>query len=224
MSFIILASVYLPNFMLNIKPSFTMFTDILLQAGASYKSLDPDEILFKEGTLCNFYYQLIDGNIKWVNISEDGKEFIQYVVNENECLGEIALFDDNFYAATAVAMTPCTVLRLHKDSFLKLLPLYPELHFFVSKLMAQRLRFKVVSSKELAMYPPEHRIVSLLNYMMKYSHKTICTRCHKVGLTRQQIADMTGLRVETVIRAMRHLHDIGKLTIEKGKVYCGNLI
>ncbi|MDR0794354.1 MAG: Crp/Fnr family transcriptional regulator [Chitinophagaceae bacterium] len=201
-----------------------MLTDILLQAGASYKTLDPDEILFKEGTLCNFYYQLIDGNIKWVNISEDGKEFIQYVVNENECVGEVALFDDHLYAATAIAMTPCTVLRLHKDSFMKLLPLYPELHLFISKLMAQRLRFKLVSSKELAMYPPEHRIVSLLDYMMKNSRKNICSKCRKVGLTRQQIADMTGLRVETVIRAMRHLHDIGKLTIEKGKVYCGNLI
>jgi CRP-like cAMP-binding protein len=30
---------------------------------------------------------------------------------------------------------------------------------------------------------------------------------------------MTGLRVETVIRAMRQLHDKGELHIEKGKVY-----
>jgi len=31
---------------------------------------------------------------------------------------------------------------------------------------------------------------------------------------------MTGLRVETVIRAIRHLHDKGTVRIEKGKVYC----
>ncbi|WP_081201581.1 hypothetical protein [Niastella yeongjuensis] len=30
---------------------------------------------------------------------------------------------------------------------------------------------------------------------------------------------MTGLRVETVIRVMRHLHNKGELLIEKGKVY-----
>jgi hypothetical protein len=30
---------------------------------------------------------------------------------------------------------------------------------------------------------------------------------------------MTGLRVETVIRAIRQMHDSGKLLIERGKVY-----
>jgi CRP-like cAMP-binding protein len=41
-----------------------------------------------------------------------------------------------------------------------------------------------------------------------------------VELTRQQIADMTGLRVETVIRSIRHMQDKGALVIDKGKVYC----
>jgi CRP/FNR family cyclic AMP-dependent transcriptional regulator len=31
---------------------------------------------------------------------------------------------------------------------------------------------------------------------------------------------MTGLRVETVIRSIRLMHEKGKLLIEKGKVYC----
>ena len=43
--------------------------------------------------------------------------------------------------------------------------------------------------------------------------------CNQLKLTRQQIADMTGLRVETVIRAMRNMHEKGELTIEKGKVF-----
>jgi len=38
-------------------------------------------------------------------------------------------------------------------------------------------------------------------------------------LTRQQIADMTALRVETVIRIMRIMHDKEEIRIEKGKVY-----
>jgi CRP-like cAMP-binding protein len=40
-----------------------------------------------------------------------------------------------------------------------------------------------------------------------------------VQLTRQQIADITGLRVETVIRSIRQLYENGKLAIAKGKVY-----
>ena len=37
--------------------------------------------------------------------------------------------------------------------------------------------------------------------------------------TRQQIANMTGLRVETVIRTIRHLNEIGSLDIVNGKVF-----
>ncbi len=44
-----------------------------------------------------------------------------------------------------------------------------------------------------------------------------CNGKIKIDLTRQQIANMTGLRVETVIRTIRSLHDTGQLTIERGK-------
>jgi CRP/FNR family cyclic AMP-dependent transcriptional regulator len=35
---------------------------------------------------------------------------------------------------------------------------------------------------------------------------------------------MTGLRVETVIRTMRLMHEKGELVISKGKVYCKDMI
>jgi CRP-like cAMP-binding protein len=41
----------------------------------------------------------------------------------------------------------------------------------------------------------------------------------KVELSRQRIADMVGLRVETVIRAMKQLEQKGLISIQKGKVY-----
>jgi hypothetical protein len=43
-------------------------------------------------------------------------------------------------------------------------------------------------------------------------------------LTRQQIADLTGLRVETVIRVIRNLHLTDKLTIKHGKIFMQNAI
>ncbi|MFT3946347.1 MAG: helix-turn-helix domain-containing protein [Agriterribacter sp.] len=84
--------------------------------------------------------------------------------------------------------------------------------------MSERLRFKFILVKELAHHDPEKSINTLLTYLKK-NKKNVCTICNKVKLTRQQIANMTGLRVETVIRTMRHLHDKGELVIDKGKVY-----
>ena len=77
--------------------------------------------------------------------------------------------------------------------------------------------------KSFATHCPENRIATLLNYL-KTEHKNFCGNCNQLDLTRQQIADMTGLRVETVIRTMRNMHDKGELVIAKGKVYCSNKI
>lgn len=193
--------------------------DTLLAWGAVYKKVSPEETVFREGTVGHFYYQLESGSVRWVNITDDGREFIQNMIQPGDCFGEFPLFDDNLYAASAIANKESVVLRLHKRTFLQLLKEYPEIHFAFSRLLTQQLRFKFLSLKELACCDPEHRIVTLLSYF-KESRKNICEDCNRVDLTRQQIADMTGMRVETVIRAIKNLQFKGSLVIEKGKVYC----
>lgn len=193
--------------------------DLLLAWGATYKKLDQAEIIFKEGTSCQFYMQLISGSVKWFNIDEEGKEYIQTIIEPGECFGEIPLFDGGPYAATAIAEEPTMIIRLSKNSFLQLIRDNPDIHFSFTKLLAKRVRFKFLLLKSLALQAPEARISTLLNYLKK-ENKNFCPECNQLNLTRQQIADMTGLRVETVIRTIRSMHEKGILTIDKGKVYC----
>lgn len=193
--------------------------DTLLALGAAYKKVKAGEIIFHEGGDCNFYHQLISGSVRWSNIDEDGNEFIQNMIEPGECFGEMPLFDDEPFAATSIADIDSVIMRLHKSSFLQLLIERPDIHFAFTRMMSQRIRFKFLLLRELANHDPEKSITTLLNYL-KRNRKHVCEKCNKVMLTRQQIANMTGLRVETVIRAIRHLHDKGSLVIEKGKVFC----
>ena len=85
--------------------------------------------------------------------------------------------------------------------------------------MTERLRQKFTILKDIASQSPERQIFTIL-LQYKKEHGQIENEKLKIQLTRQEIADMTGLRVETVIRAMRHLHDKGTVRIEKGKVFC----
>ncbi len=192
--------------------------DILLTLGASYKKVPAGEVIFNEGAVCCFYHQLVSGSVRWINIDDEGNEFIQNIIESGECFGEIPLFDDGPYAASAIANTDSVIIRLHRSLFHQLMMDRPDIHFAFSKMMSERLRFKFMLLKELAHHDPENSVSTLLNYL-KQNKKSICTKCNKVNLTRQQIANMTGLRVETVIRTMRHLHDKGELKIERGKVY-----
>lgn len=193
-------------------------TEKLLALGATYKKVVANETIYEEGAECHYYYQLISGSVRWVNISDDGKEFVHDMIEPGECFGEFPLFDEAPYAASAIANNDSEILRLHKDRFQQLLKDDPSIHFAFSKLLVERLRFRFLLSKDLAGNKPEEKICSLLTYFKSHK-KYFCPKCNLVQLTRQQIADMTGLRVETVIRSIRHLKETGKLQIQKGKVY-----
>ncbi|MEI6586606.1 MAG: Crp/Fnr family transcriptional regulator [Sediminibacterium sp.] len=197
-----------------------MIIDIntLLAWGAVYKKVSPGELIFSEGAECSYYNQLVSGTVRWVNIDEEGKEYIQTIIEPGECFGEIPLFDDGVYAASAIADEEVVLIRLRKITFLQLIKENYEIHFAFTKLLAKRVRFKFLILKSIAYHAPEVRIAALLNYLKK-ENKNFCSNCNQLKLTRQQIADMTGLRVETVIRSMRNMHHKGEIVIERGKVF-----
>ena len=167
--------------------------DTLLAWGAAYKKLEAGEMIFREGAQSNFYYQLVSGRVRWVNINDEGKEFLQIIIQPGECFGELPLFDEKPYAATAIADTDAVIIRLHRTTFLQLIKETPEIHFSFSKLLSQRLRFKFFLLKEMANHNPEHSISTLLSYFKEHK-KNICSKCNMVKLTRQQLPADAGIK------------------------------
>ncbi len=197
--------------------------NLLLAWGATYKKVNSNETIFREGDACSYYYQLVSGSVRWLNIDEEGRECIHAISEPGESFGEFPLFDDGPYAATAIANTECVIIRLYKPSFMELINENSEILLAFTKLFTKRLRFKYSLLKSMASNSPEIRIANLINHL-KTENKSFCPDCDQLKLTRQQIAGMTGLRVETVIRTMRHMHDKGELSISRGKVFCKDMI
>lgn len=193
-------------------------SDILITWGAVYRRYKKGEIIFKEDGIALFYHQLEEGHVKMVNCNDQGKEFIQGMFDAGESFGEPPLFCDATYPASAIAETDCTVLRLRKESFLEILREDAQALMEFTRTLCKRLQLKAIVSRELACYEPEHRIETLLE-MMRNKYEVQSNNLVKVPYTRQQIADMTGLRVETVIRTIRAMEQKGTLTIEAGKVF-----
>jgi len=193
--------------------------DLLLAWGATFHNLEKGQVLFCEDDPAHFYYQVVEGRIKMCNCNEDGKEFIQGMFEAGESFGEPPLFDGGIYPASAEADEASVVIRLRKENFLQLLKENFDIHFSFTQNLARRLRFKSLISKEISSYGPMHRVSTLLQEYKK-SKAVTDDELLKIELTRQQIADMTGLRVETVIRSIRELERNGHLKIERGKVYC----
>lgn len=197
--------------------------NLLLAWGAVYKKIKAGETIFNEGQLCNYYFQVVEGSVSWLNIDEDGRECIHAIIGAGESFGEFPLFDDGPYQSDATANSETTLIRLYKPAFLNLLKENPDILFQLTRLLGKRLRYKFSLIQSMSTSSPEVRVANLLN-QMKTEHKNFCPDCGQLTLTRQQIAGMTGLRVETVIRTIRNMHSRGDLDIARGNVFCKDMI
>jgi CRP-like cAMP-binding protein len=191
--------------------------DIALRYGASVLSLKKDDILFHEGDTANFFYQVEEGAIKMVTYSLDGKEFIQGLFYQGDCFGEPPLFCNFKYPGSAVTLIESKILRIPKDRFLDLLKDNFDIHLQLDRILCERLRYKNMILSEISFYDPEHRILSLLGYLK--SKAPASDQLFQVPLTRQQLADMSGMRVETVIRTIKRMEETGKLQIQDHKIF-----
>ena len=199
--------------------TFLIDPQLLLESGAAFKEYRKDEYVFREGQRPRFYHQVHQGRVKMCNNSEEGREFIQGFFGPGQSFGEPPLFLKITYPSSAVATENCVILRLQMESLWQLLKNNFEVHYRITSRLAQRLVHKNNILKEISCHTPEHRILSILNTYKKEHEPAPGDRKIKIDFTRQEIACMSGLRVETVIRAMRQLHNDQVIVIEKGKVY-----
>lgn len=192
----------------------------LLNSGAVLKKYKRGEFLFQEGSIARYYYQVHLGEIKMNNYNQEGKEYIQGIFAKEKSFGEPPLFADFKYPANAEAIVDSEVWQLPKEKFLKLLEENPDIHHKFTSTLALRLYYKAIMVSEISTQEPEHRILRILDYFKKNSNlSTTESNTYKVELTRQQLADLTGLRVETVIRSIKKLEQKGELFIKDRKVY-----
>ncbi|MEP2024488.1 cyclic nucleotide-binding domain-containing protein, partial [Reichenbachiella sp.] len=93
-------------------------SSILLKAGAKKVQLDKGEWVFRQGDHALFYFQVLKGQIKMSNFSDQGQEFVQGLFSDGQSFGEPPLFVDVTYPASALATTHCELLKLGKDKFM----------------------------------------------------------------------------------------------------------
>lgn len=192
--------------------------DLLLHYGAESQFYSCDQIIFQEGKSANYYYQIKTGTVKLANFFEDRKEFIHGFPYEGLCFGESYLFTNHTYAMSAVAVKSSEILQLPREAFLQLLLEHPELALRVNQFTAERLHFRYIIASFLGISDPEIKITQLFNHL-KAHFKAEGQHSFLIPYTRQQIADLIGLRVETVIRFIKKMETENKLLIDHTKIW-----
>lgn len=192
-------------------------TTLLLEYGAIEEHFKPSEIIFTEGSSPKFYYQMTSGRVKLNHIDDTGREFIQTILTTGQSVCELMLFIDEMYPVNAIAQTQSTIMKIPKKNFFEMLDDHPKISLDINKFLAERLFQKFLILQNNSSLNPEVRLKGILNYLKSFHH-TKEAFAFEVLLTRQDLASLTGLRTETVIRTIKKMEKKNMLQIVNGKI------
>ncbi|MDY0904877.1 Crp/Fnr family transcriptional regulator [Pedobacter sp. CFBP9032] len=185
----------------------------LIEKGFTIKKFKKDAIIYEPGMQPKNVYFIKTGEVRMVTISDGGKEFIQGVFKAGQYFGEPALLIGRPYLAYTIVNKDSEIIQVSSAGFFALIEEEPDFSMALIKTLSNRLFYKSMMLEELANEKADHRLLTLINYLLNDIEVG-----DSLKFTRQDLADMTGLRVETVIRGVKLLNAKGLIKMIKGKI------
>lgn len=172
-------------------------------------------LIFSEGDRADFLPTVLSGRVKMVRYPEPGKEVIIGTFGTGEIFAIPPALDGKRFPSTAIAMEDSRILMLPRPQFLELLQSSPEFSAVIMQRMCGILRDRSDTIHVLSTQSAEQRVAKVLLSLLEKEKPQLPV---KVTLRRQDIAEMSGLTLESTIRSIRKLADRGLVTIVRGKI------
>ncbi len=167
------------------------------------------QVLFFEGDEGRDVIVLLDGNVKVVTTAASGREVILDVINRDELIGEMSAIDGQARSATAIALTPVGVLVVQTPDFLSFLEHHGAAATALVQLIVARLRHSSQRQLEFGTSDALGRISAcMLRMLDRYGDHDAVLHV-KIPLSQHEIAAMTGLSREAVVKGLRSLRALG---------------
>ena len=161
-----------------------------------------ETILYEEDTN-KYMYVILEGNIKVVKMTEDGKEIILAVHESGDSFGEISLIDGKTTTASVLAIKDSIIAVMTRENFYTLIYSQKKFLYNLLKKLCSLIREDVDTIELLNFNNAYQRVkVLLMHLAQRYGEETQKGIILHIKLTHQDIANMTGLTRETVTRVI----------------------
>lgn len=170
-----------------------------------------NETIFWEGDPSDWFYIVAEGKVKITKLASTAKEIILAFFGPGEIFGEVAVFENKFYPASAQALSETRLIGIKKSGFLDFLIKHPEISLKIISILSGRLRDAQSRLRDLAGERVEQRLARML---LMLSAKL----GNSLPYTRQELSDMAGTTTETTIRILSHWKERGIIHSIRGEV------
>lgn len=181
--------------------------------------LHKGEILFLSGEPPRGLFVIVSGRIRAFQQNEDGREQVMYVDSAGSVMGDVAVFDDGPYPASAMAEGDANVLFIEKSDIRELCAKYPSLALAALRLMAAKVRRHATLVEALSLHEVGPRLALFLIAEM---HNEVVSAdrpmTFRLRLSNQEIASRIGSVRDVVSRALTRLKNQGLISLDERNV------
>jgi CRP/FNR family cyclic AMP-dependent transcriptional regulator len=173
--------------------------------------------LFPQGIFTDSVFLVASGLVKLSHTSSDGKEIIVGIRRSGWVLGMAATILNQPQPTAAVAVTRCRLLRIPARE-IRLLDAEATFFRYLLELQAQEVHDHLQNLIQMASYPAEYRLASLLSEFASGvdSSQSEAGRNTRIPLKQWEIADLLGVSPEHTCRVLHQLEQKG-LVLRKGR-------
>jgi len=126
------------------------------------RSFMPNEFIFWDGDAPEWFYIVTEGKVKVLKHSSLGREFTIAFFGPGEMFGEVAVFENKPYPASAQTVAETKVLGIKREDLLYFLANRPQVALKIINILAARLRDAQNRLRDLAGERVEQRLAGTL--------------------------------------------------------------
>jgi CRP-like cAMP-binding protein len=193
------------------KPILSLEARQKLALIASISHFNAGAVLFHEGDQATCIFNIVSGVAKSYSFLPDGREVIQAFLFANDLIGPL---DGEYLVNSVRAITPLVAYTLPLPALVQLLHVDPNLQWQFLTKACHELRLAQQHAIALSQNSAKQRLLMLLN-LLRLHNEPLGAGAGQIHLpmSRADIADYTGLAVETVSRALHQLQREGTIRL-----------
>ncbi len=179
------------------------------------RPVDKGDYLFRIGEAFNSVYAVRSGSLKTFTSTRDGRDQIISLHLPGELMGLDAI-SSNQHVCSAMALETTSVCELPYERLEALSLEIPGLQHHLLSLMSEEIRHDQCHMTILARLPVDSRLASfLINLSERYQARGFSSTEFNLSMSRNDIANLLGMAVETVSRLFTQFQEQGFLLVER---------
>jgi CRP/FNR family cyclic AMP-dependent transcriptional regulator len=196
------------------EPHLEELSDIALE-----KTYRKNQVIFDQGDPGSSLIVIKSGLVKISLVDSNNHEFIIKTFSVNDFFGEMSLLDGGARSATATAVEDTHALIIFRQNFIGLIQKTPAMALGMLTELSDRLRVTTENISNLTFFDAYGKVAQcLLSLADKLGTREEDGVTMQLTLSRQELANMSGLSRETFARILKEFQVRGCLKVQGKKI------